>query len=147
MEQLYNIIKKIQLKEVYSLFDFLDAIVTNLSFMLDKRTLLEFKIYSIIDKRYINKYNRSFEANEIELNFNSHACISLITDIFSNKFKGNKLLFIWLIILKYRSFYTKFNDINLNSIIKAFESIEVKKVNLNKISNKEIFSFICKWNC
>ena len=115
--------------------------------MLDKRTLLEFKIYSIIDKRYINKYNRSFEANEIELNFNSHACISLITDIFSNKFKGNKLLFIWLIILKYRSFYTKFNDINLNSIIKAFESIKVKKVNLNKISNKEIFSLICKWNC
>ena len=94
LEQLYNIIKKIHLKEVYSLFDFLDAIVTNLSFMLDKRTLLEFKIYSIIDKRYINKYNRSFEANEIELNFNSHACISLITDIFSNKFKGNKLLFI-----------------------------------------------------
>ena len=55
LEQLYNIIKKIHLKEVYSLFDFLDAIVTNLSFMLDKRTLLEFKIYSIIDKRYINK--------------------------------------------------------------------------------------------
>ena len=88
LEQLYNIIKKIHLKEVYSLFDFLDAIVTNLSFMLDKRTLLEFKIYSIIDKRYINKYNRSFEANEIELNFNSHACISLIQIYFQINLKA-----------------------------------------------------------
>jgi len=143
LEQLYDIIKKIHSKEVYSLFDFLDAIVSNLSFMLEKKILLEFKVYSIIDKQFLNKYNRAFEANEIELDFRSHACISLIADILSNKFKGNELLFICLITLKYRSFYIKFKEINLTSIIKAFKSVEAKKVNLNKVSNKELFSLIC----
>ena len=39
LKELYEIIKKIHLKETYSLFDFLDVIASNLCFMLDERRL------------------------------------------------------------------------------------------------------------
>ena len=143
LKELYEIIKKIHFKETYSLFDFLDVITSNLCFMLDERRLLEFKIYSIIDKHYMNKYHREFEEKEIELDLNCQTCITLITDIISNKFKDDKLLFLCILTLKYRNIHNKFKKVNLFSIIKACENVESKKINLNKFSNKEIFTLIC----
>lgn len=143
LKELYEIIKKIHFKETYSLFDFLDKIASNLCFMLDERRLLEFKIYSIIDKHYMNKYHRAFEEKEIELDLNSQTCITLITDIISNKFKGDKLLFLCILTLKYRNIHNKFKKVNLFSIVKACENVESKKINLNKVSNKEIITLIC----
>ena len=71
--------------------------------MLYSTSLLEFKIYSLIEKLHLNKYQRKLELNEIELDLNNTVCLSLLKDIFSYFFREDESLFAGLLSPKYKT--------------------------------------------
>ena len=145
IKELYVIIKSIYSKENCSLFDFLDNLICIISFMLHSTSLLEFTIYSLIEKLYLNKYQRKLELNEIELDLNNTVCLSLLKDIFSNKLREDESLFAGLLSLKFKTIKNKFNDVNVLSIINAIKNIISKpeKISISTMNNNEIINNIC----
>jgi hypothetical protein len=116
-KNLYEKIKKFNFNECYSLFEFLNMQTYYISFILQEKFLFHFLVFSLINEQILSKYNRNFELKELEIDDKDEVCISFLSDIFSNELKAEKLLFLCLIALKFRTIRSKFNGANKSIII------------------------------
>ena len=127
---LCDIILKSFTKEKYTLVEYLDVILVNLSFFNGLNILLKFHIYTKIVNEYLNFFGEkkiNFEDTEIDLMEEISA--DIILDLFKKE-KSNNIVFIEsLVILKYGSIKDTINKYNILQISNALDNTLIKITN------------------
>lgn len=88
---IYNIISNsLDLKDEYSLSEYIDSILINLSFIPGLESLLKYKIFSLIIRYYLSPFNIILNFNENEINISENISLELIIPKDSKKKKKKK---------------------------------------------------------
>ena len=123
-------------KENWSLPEYLDSVLINISFLPQFKSLLKFEIYSMIIKYYLGQCNVLLNFHEEEMNVEEEKSLKLIIALFQKTKVNDELLVLSIIILNYNSLTENMKPVSIEKILSIIKDISFKIQNIKK-------SFLC----
>lgn len=134
MAELSDIIFDSNIKKKYTLIDYINSIIANISFIPQMNMLLKYKIYLLLIDKYICFLGDKIDFREVEINLEDEISIDIILDLLKNK-KQDDIIFIQLlVILKYESLRNTIIKYNIAQILQAFANTNFRIKNELDIS-------------
>ena len=134
LSKLFKIISKaLDLKKSYTLEEYIDSILVNLSFVPGLEKLLKYQFYLLLHTYYLNPINVSLDYHENEINISDDVPLDLITEIFSRKQNDVESVIKSLIFLNYGSLENSIKNCDIDKFLSAIEAVCLKFKNTKNI--------------
>lgn len=123
---LCDIIFPCNVKNKYTLIDYVYAVIGNISYIPQMNILLKFRVYSFLIDNYACVLGQKIDFRETELNLDDEISIDIILDLLK-KNKNDNLFIQLLVILKYESVRNTIIKHNMGEILQAFINTNNKR--------------------
>ena len=122
-------------KPTYSLSEYIDSILFNLSFISGLESLLKYQLYSLLNLYYLNPMHVVLGYDENEINITDDISLDLILEIFTNNQNDFKCLIKSIIFLNYGSLRNIIMNYKFDAILSGIENIYLKLKNIKNVGN------------
>ena len=122
-------------KQIYSLADYIDSILINLSFVPGLELLLKYQFFLILHTYYLNPIHVTLDFSENEINISDDTPLDLITEIFSKKQNDVESVIKSIIFLNYGSLENSIKNYKIDEILSAIDAVKLKIRRINNIGS------------
>ena len=122
-------------KPVYSISEYIDSILVNLSFVPGLELLLKYQLYLMLHTYYLNPIHVTLDFSENEINISDDTPLDLITELFSKKQNDVEYAIKSIIYLNYGSLENSIQNYNIDEILSAIDAVNLKLKKIKNIGN------------